>query len=1514
MNSLGLGASTGKVGSIVARLWLAGCFMLGLPSCGVDERRPTVDLQSLEGPDADTPENPRDEDATLLPELRVEPEAVSFGRVTLGFPARDDVFVLNVGQAPMPAPAVDLVEGSDVDYAILQSSCEESVEPGARCEVRLALLPGKVGEIAGALRVASAVGGEVVVPLAGTGLAGGDLVLGPAPGSAFDLGGVLLEGTREGTFRLTNPSSVPSGPLTISLSHPEFAVRDPAPGGCVPGATSLVDGSSCDIRVGFSPSRRGSQQATFTVESDNVGAVSVAVKGRGLSPGILVVSADAVDFQQVVLGDSGAGLLLIENSGDEPLVLSSIGLSGDNSDDFAIQNSTCGAGTALGGGKTCSVALEFRPVTVSGRRSASIQVQTDRGDSAAVALVGEALDLGALTIRPLGEGSAEFGPVRVRETSVRPFQITNPGDQPSGALAVRAGGDFAVLAPPEPGECEPDLTTLVSGQSCTVRVAFTPSRRRARSASLLVLSPLAGATSLPLSGSGIVPADLAVVQNEFDFGRVVVGDSAFGSVTLINAGDEPLTPPELALVNGSRGSTAPFGFESACSAPLVFGETCEVRVTFRPEEAAPHWATLRLTGDGGSVASALLLGEALQGGSLILTAADGSPDFGDVPLDSVVTRPFTVVNPGLAASGRLTITATSSDNSFSVDEGDCNPEGGAGLVNGQSCTFNVSFQPVASGTINASILVASPGAGSVGVQITGTGRTPASLSATGNRSFGIANVDQDSLTAPENEFMWTVSNDGDLPSGSLTLVNANSAEFLLSGDTCSGNPLGGHSSCQMTIRFRPQAAGSRTGALTLTDSAQGERSLTLAMTGTGVTLAGPGESCLVATCAQGVCTRGKCCDRECDATCQVCNDTGQCIDQSAREACGGGQCFGVDRCLLPEGQPCTGADQCGSTLCERRLGAQLASDQICCLDDCAAGEQCNAQTALCQVPLLGQGAACGAPGQAACAGGLSCKACRTGGNACTPNDQCCGGCNGDQVCTGGVCDCPSQTNGLQEIDCGGGRCITNRANACCSTASGCTGQDICDAADDLCKCPTGTRECVAGSNQCIANNQCCSACGICQVCSNGTCGPATPGTACPTGQCNAAGQCVGCLNDANCADGNACNGSERCVAGQCQPGAAFECPNPDPQNCQTTCQSSGSVATCSAQALPGRVLTLPSPARTVSGGSITDVAFSQGVFGLVMATGEPGVFYGPLLDGPVNAGVSIGTRLIGPGGGNSFFSARIHGRTSGQGQGDFLVTYGLGGRGGSTSLAMRVVNGIPGAEVGLGFGRSPGDASFRGNPDAWAVLDSAPGAVTLGAYTASSNTYAAVSTVSGDKRSSRIAANGANAAVVSQGDENNEIELTAFVGAQAQPVRLLSSAGSLPDITSIAGGDYGVAWATASGLVYQRVSANGAFECQLSLAFGSAPLRDIDEVAVTSNGSGVFIFVARASGVRLYRIAGAACNAPELIDVPPVRGAGSLPNSPGVAAGPDSLVLVWSETNDAGTSGLVQRAAERRCQ
>jgi hypothetical protein len=1139
---------------------------LVLLGCSLDTRQVTrADSESLTPQGPGGPGSPETGGASGTSPgaavLGVEPTALNFGRAVVGSPSRGRVSILNTGNAPLDAPIAVLQPGSDADYVILHDQCENTVAPAGRCDVRVQLMPSKTGNSTAALGVQSS-GQSADVELAGSGLAAGPLTVSPSAGSSTDFGGVELDANGEAAFDVSNPTANSSGPLALSVNEGQFQLLPPVAGDCQPGMTALLDGQSCRVRVGFAPTRRGGADATLLVTSA-LGGTTLPLEGTGLLPPSLRAPG-SVEFGGVVLGSVGLRTLSIENEGDVPLQLGGIALAGAASGEavpsetapvdasaevptepgqanlpgaFSVRNSDCGAGKVLAGGERCNVTVAFRPLTADANLQTALLVNTADGVAASVALSGNGVSQGALVIAAASGASADFGELAVGQSASQKFVVSNPSAQPSGPLEIQTNDDFAVVPPSADGDCQTAVTSLVNGQSCAIAVSFKPSERGERDGGLLVSSVLAGAAHLPLAGRGLALPQLDIARSELDFGRVPTDTPVQQSVTVLNRGDQPLSAVHAVLEAPGGGPAKGFRLLDSCSGALEADASCELGLEFLPHEATTYAAVLRVVGDGSGAASTLLLGRAFPRGSLVVAAAAGSTDFGDVVLGSTRALDFTLTNPGSVPSGRLTLSTSS--NVFGLAEGDCNPEGGSGLVNGSSCTFSVTFTPISSEAISANLSVQSPGAGETALSLTGRGRTAPILTATNVRDFGSANVNEDAVTNPQNQFTWTLTNGGDLASGPLQVANGDAAEFIVSNDSCSNVSVEGHGTCAMDIRFRPNASGGRTANLDVTDAVSSQ-ALRLAMAGNGILIAAPGESCLNATCASGLCTAGVCCDRACNGSCQVCSGNGVCADQAGREACGNGsgQCFGVDKCLLPELQACSGDDQCGAGNCEQRLGGQGPNDKICCLEDCGTnGQQCNAQ-GRCAVPTLGSGAACGAAGQLACGAGLVCKSCLAGGSQCTPPDLCCGGCGTGYTCLAGECGCPVGSNGQPQIDCGGGQCILDRQDACCASSPSCPANaPVCDGPAGLCRqclqaadCPAGAtgtfRSCTnstcvyACSTQqgfkdcngtCISSTACCDCNGPCNTCNGGTCSLLASGQPgqCTGGQvCGQNGQCV----------------------------------------------------------------------------------------------------------------------------------------------------------------------------------------------------------------------------------------------------------------------------------------------------------------------------------------------------------------------------------------------------------------------
>jgi HYDIN/CFA65/VesB family protein len=1095
-----------------------------LIGCSIEDRDPKVGVESL------TPDGGHGGAGALT----VVPSYVDLGSVTQGFAARARLRVTNTGNAPVAAPAIAFASGSDPALTVIQNQCAAEIAPGVTCDVRVQVVPSRVGMVQGTLHVSSPGAGDTILPVTANGLQPGALVVQPAAGHFEDFGGVQVGTPAEATFTVSNPGTTPSGALSFAFNRPEFAPRPAAPGECTPGVTDLASGESCNVRVAFIPVERGSLEATFSVGSVAAGSRSLTLRGRGLVPAVLGVPAALLDFGGVVPGDTASLDFEVENRGDGALTLASAQLSPANLGVFRIADSSCGEGVVLSAGQRCRIQLDYRPVTEGQPSAGELLLSAQGGNpSERIALQGVALTRGNLVVEALQSGQEDFGDVLIGDRDSRVFRVSNPAQQASGALTLAGRNGFEVQPLSDAGACVLGVTQLANGQSCTVQVTFAPTARGVKVGALTVDSPLAGAKSLALRGRGIAPgvleADTGSDEAVLDFGRVTTGGSADRTITVRNAGDEVLPSPTVQVTGTSPNQAAAFSYESGCTAPLAAQAQCQLALRFAPAAVVPYAASLALTaGAGQPPSSVLLLGEALEPGRLALAPAGGaSADFGDVAIGSTLKRSFTVTNPaGGEASGAVSV--RTDDSQFVIQADTCAPTGAAGLAAGASCTFDVAFTPTTNAPTGARLSVRAAASGETGIAVTGRGRLPAILAAiTTERDLGRANLGQPS--GPSNQFAWTINNAGDLPSGAPAVSNDNPADFEITTDTCSTAPVDGGGSCVLTIAFAPDTAGDRSARIVVTDGTSG-LSVPLTVTGFGVQLAAPGEACLATSdCSEGVCTAGICCDQECGLTCQSCA-TGQCLALSGQEPCGssGGVCFGLEQCRLPAAAGCTTSAQCG--------------------------------------------------------GGLECKQCRTGGSQCTAPDACCGGCGAGYQCVDGQCGCPLQANGTQQLDCGGGVCALDRAGACCpgTAPPGCN----CDPTDNLCKeclqnnqCNDGpansvgqcnvdrtcTYSCLPGfkscNGGCIANAACCGGCGAGQNCQNGQCtlsdgNACSPGgVVCASGNC-AAGRCCpsSCGNGCNAQGSCACPAGQDFLQGACRKRDGQSC-NPSLNECANGCTS-----------------------------------------------------------------------------------------------------------------------------------------------------------------------------------------------------------------------------------------------------------------------------------------------------------------------------------------------------------------------
>jgi len=367
---------------------------------------------------------------------------------------------------------------------------------------------------------------------------------------------------------------------------------------------------------------------------------------------------------------------------------------------------------------------------------------------------------------------------------------------------------------------------LPAGQSCSINVRFGPTAMGSRTATLtLTENASPSVQAIPLSGVGMAP--LTVTPASLAFGSQTVGvASAPKAVTVQNAQKVALTISSSAI----GGGTGPGDYTQAGNCPmspstLGPGLSCSIIVTFTPSAVGSRTSTLQMSGTASNSPQVIALGGTGVAASSPVTVSATNLNFGNVAvgvnsavqtvtLNNTQAVPLTI--SGIAISGGI------SPGDF-VQSGSC-PLSPATLGAGLSCSINVSFQPSALGPRTATLTVTDSASNSPqSVSLTGAGLVPVMVSP--------ASLTFASLAVGTTSAAQTVSLTNQLATALSLSAVVPSGDFAVASSTC-GSSVGAGATCSIGVTFTPMATGTRSGMLTINDSAYGSPRQA-ALSGTG---------------------------------------------------------------------------------------------------------------------------------------------------------------------------------------------------------------------------------------------------------------------------------------------------------------------------------------------------------------------------------------------------------------------------------------------------------------------------------------------------------------------------------------------------------------------------------------------------------------------------------------------------------------------------------------------------------
>jgi hypothetical protein len=209
------------------------------------------------------------------------------------------------------------------------------------------------------------------------------------------------------------------------------------------------------------------------------------------------LSASSLSFAtEAVSTTSPAQVVTLSDSGTAPLVITSIGITGDNAGDFAESSNCPVSPSALAPGSSCEIQTTFTP-TALGTRTAAINIADNASPSSqTIALTGL-----AGTTMSISPTSLSFGTEQVGTSGAQSLTLTNASAATlmlwQIGLTGRARRDYAFGR-----GCG---FSLAPGSSCEITVTFRPRAAGVRTALLLLTySGTGGSVPVVLTGTGTV--------------------------------------------------------------------------------------------------------------------------------------------------------------------------------------------------------------------------------------------------------------------------------------------------------------------------------------------------------------------------------------------------------------------------------------------------------------------------------------------------------------------------------------------------------------------------------------------------------------------------------------------------------------------------------------------------------------------------------------------------------------------------------------------------------------------------------------------------------------------------------------------------------------------------------------------------------------------------------------------------------------------------------------------------
>jgi hypothetical protein len=509
------------------------------------------------------------------------------------------------------------------------------------------------------------------------------------------------------------------------------------------------------------------------------------------------VSPTSLSFASRVVGSGAGTSQTIALTNVSPTVnggtvsISSIVVSG-----FYVETNDCGT---LAIGASCHIQVAFAPNLV-GRINGAVTIRDNAiGAVQAVSLTG--VGLPPVTFSP---ASLSFGTIAVTSSSVGKT-VTLKNNQ-SKALAISrivASGDYH-----QSNNCPASLS---AGASCTIRVAFAPTITGPVLGALTVISDASPGTqpvALGGSGSGAISSRVALSPRLLTFGNQEAGTpSASKNIRVTN------TSSTVGLTIAGIQSSVNYTATNTCLGRLIApGGSCNIAVTFKPTaDFAPINYPGAITVFDSDRSSPQVV--ALSGSGV--PAITSSPALVDFGAQFGVIRSPELESKMVVLTNRDTFNETISivpSGGIELFTNTCiNP-----LTPESKCSLQLLLRPLALGPINAAVTVTPSSGGFLSPQVVNIKACGTNV----DRAPMAVVFDPRAVGTTSAARIVSITNFASAPMSfhAISIGGSNSADFAITSKTCDASLAADGGSCSVSVKFKPKAAGKRTGLLNFSDS------------------------------------------------------------------------------------------------------------------------------------------------------------------------------------------------------------------------------------------------------------------------------------------------------------------------------------------------------------------------------------------------------------------------------------------------------------------------------------------------------------------------------------------------------------------------------------------------------------------------------------------------------------------------------------------------------------------------